>query len=235
MRSVALQLWGPALVTLILIGSVPGFLLRLLVRVYPKDHPRRRELVAELYSIPYRERLLFVAQQLELAVTEGVPARWLQRGSAPFLNPTHGIVRNGFRGPQVCTILGITYRQLDYWARTDLIRPSITDTTSSDTQRRYSYRDLIELRVIKSLLDAGVSLQQARRAIEYLRGNLGEDIASASLVLRGSSSVLVRTDGELIDLMRRGEGVFSVMALGGVLEELDSAITELRPGDTAAS
>ncbi|MDQ4133571.1 MAG: MerR family transcriptional regulator [Actinomycetota bacterium] len=138
---------------------------------------------------------------------------------------------DGFRGPQVCKIVGITYRQLDYWARTDLIRPSIADARGSGTQRRYSYRDLVELKVIKSLLDAGVSLQQARRAIEYLRGNLGEDIASTSLVLGGSSSVLVRTDGELIDLMRRGQGVFSVMALGGVVEELDAAITELRPGE----
>ena len=77
----------------------------------------------------------------------------------------------GYRGPQVCTIVGITYRQLDYWARTDLIRPSVADARGSGTQRIYSYRDLVELKVIKSLLDAGVSLQSARRAIEYLRGS----------------------------------------------------------------
>jgi DNA-binding transcriptional MerR regulator len=80
---------------------------------------------------------------------------------------------DGYRGPQVCTIVGITYRQLDYWARTDLIRPSLADARGSGTQRIYSYRDLVELKVIKSLLDAGVSLQSARRAIEYLRNNLG--------------------------------------------------------------
>src|SRR3954462_6950676 len=96
----------------------------------------------------------------------------------------------GFRGPQVCKIVGITYRQLDYWARTDLIRPSIADARGSGTQRRYSYRGLGELKVIKGLLDAGVSLQSARRAIEYLRGNMGEDIASASLVINGAGSVL---------------------------------------------
>ena len=140
----------------------------------------------------------------------------------------------GFRGPQVCKIVGITYRQLDYWARTDLIRPSIADAHGSGTQRRYSYRDLVELKVIKGLLDAGVSLQQARRAIEYLRDNLGEDIASSSLVLAGSGSVLVRTAGELIDLMREGQGVFSVVALGGVVDELDAAITELHPTDQAS-
>ncbi|HEX2273007.1 MAG TPA: MerR family transcriptional regulator [Acidimicrobiales bacterium] len=136
----------------------------------------------------------------------------------------------GYRGPQVCSIVGITYRQLDYWARTNLIRPSIADARGSGTQRRYSYRDLVELKVIKSLLDAGVSLQKARRAIEYLRSNLGADIASASLVLNGSDSVLVvRDSGELVDLLKQGQGVFSIMALGGVKAELDAAITELHP------
>ncbi len=133
----------------------------------------------------------------------------------------------GFRGPQVCKIVGITYRQLDYWARTDLIRPSIADARGSGTQRRYSYRDLVELKVIKGLLDAGVSLQSARRAIEYLRDHLGEDIATASLVINGAGSVLARTDGELVDLVRQGQGVLSIVALGGVKEELDAAITDL--------
>src|ERR687886_1949436 len=140
-----------------------------------------------------------------------------------------GAAAEGYRGPQVCKIVGITYRQLDYWARTNLIRPSIADARGSGSQRRYSYRDLVELKVIKSLLDAGVSLQSARRAIEYLRDNLGEDMAAAKLVLNGPGSVLVRNDGELVDLMRRGQGVFSVVALDGVKEELDAAITELRP------
>lgn len=136
---------------------------------------------------------------------------------------------SGFRGPQVCKIVGITYRQLDYWARTDLIRPSIADARGSGTQRRYSYRDLVELKVIKGLLDAGVSLQSARRAIEYLRDHMGEDIATASLVINGAGSVLVRTDGELVDLVRQGQGVLSIVALGGVKDELDAAITELHP------
>src|SRR3981081_4750485 len=75
----------------------------------------------------------------------------------------------GFRGPQVCSIVGITYRQLDYWARTGLLRPSISEARGSGTQRRYSYRDLLELKVIKRLLDAGISLPSARRAIVVLR------------------------------------------------------------------
>jgi DNA-binding transcriptional MerR regulator len=139
------------------------------------------------------------------------------------------MTEKGFRGPQVCKIVGISYRQLDYWARTDLIRPSIADARGSGTQRLYSYTDLVELKVIKSLLDAGVSLQSARRAIEYLRTNLGGDISAVRLVLNGPGSVLVRNDGELVDLLRKGQGVFSVVALGGVKDELDAAITELRP------
>ena len=135
----------------------------------------------------------------------------------------------GYRGPHVCKIVGITYRQLDYWARTDLIRPSIADARGSGTQRRYSYRDLVDLKVIKSLLDAGVSLHSARQAIGYLRSALGEDLASATLVLNGPGSVLVHNDGELVDLLRQGQGVFSIVALDGVKEELDAAITELRP------
>ncbi len=98
----------------------------------------------------------------------------------------------GFRGPQVCSVVGISYRQLDYWARTDLLRPSISEARGSGTQRLYSYRDLLELKVIKQLLDAGVSLQSARRAIACLL-EAGEDLASANLVLNGATSVLART------------------------------------------
>src|SRR5437868_14629950 len=89
----------------------------------------------------------------------------------------------GFRGPQVCKIVGITYRQLDYWARTDLVLPSVMDANGSGTQRLYSYRDLVELKVIKQMLDAGISLQSARKAVESLRG-FHEDLASVRIVLQ---------------------------------------------------
>ena len=140
----------------------------------------------------------------------------------------------GFRGPQVCKIVGITYRQLDYWARTDLLRPSISEARGSGTQRRYSYRDLLELKVIKRLLDAGVSLQSARRALEVLRQS-GEDVASANLVLNGSQSVLARTGEEIIDLLQGGQGVLNIVALAGVKEELDAAIHDLVPEPPADS
>jgi DNA-binding transcriptional MerR regulator len=135
----------------------------------------------------------------------------------------------GYRGPQVCSIVGITYRQLDYWARTDLIRPSLADAKGSGSQRRYSYRDLVELKVIKSLLDAGVSLKQARTAIDYLRENLGEDVATANLVINGTGSILARNGDELIDILRNGQTVFNIVALAGVQEQVDAAIRELAP------
>jgi DNA-binding transcriptional MerR regulator len=138
-------------------------------------------------------------------------------------------IEDGYRGPQVCAIVGITYRQLDYWARTDLIRPSLADAKGSGSQRRYSYRDLVDLKVIKSLLDAGVSLKQARTAIDYLREHLGEDISTANLVINGTGSILARNGDELIDILRNGQTVFSVVALGGVQDQVNTAIRDLRP------
>ncbi|MDA8034109.1 MAG: MerR family transcriptional regulator [Actinomycetota bacterium] len=146
-------------------------------------------------------------------------------------------VERGFRGPQVCAIVGITYRQLDYWARTGLLRPSLADAKGSGSQRLYSYRDLLELKVIKQLLDAGLKLQQARRAIACLRDS-GEDLASASLVLAGEGSVLARTGDEIVDLLRGGQGVFNIVPLAGVVGEIDAAILEVGPmrgGEPAAA
>jgi DNA-binding transcriptional MerR regulator len=142
-----------------------------------------------------------------------------------------------FRGPQVCKIVGITYRQLDHWARTDVLRPSVSDANGSGSQRLYSYSDLVELRTIKQMLDAGISLARARTALEYLRENLGEDLASADLVIRGKDSLLFRDREETIDLLRQGQGVMSFIALHDVKEEVDAAIRDLDPvvGDTGGS
>src|SRR5690349_3349898 len=139
----------------------------------------------------------------------------------------------GFGGPQVCKIVGISYRQLDYWARTDLLRPSLADAAGSGTQRRYSYRDLVALKVIKSLLDGGLSLQTARKAIEYLRDHLGEDLASSSLVLDGSRSVLVRTGEDIVDVVRQGQGVLNIVPLAGLVEQLEASIHEIAPAADA--
>ena len=141
----------------------------------------------------------------------------------------------GYSGTKAATIVGITYRQLDYWARTDLIRPSLTDASGSGSRRLYSYRDLLELRVIKSLLDAGIKLESVRTAFEYLRTQIETDIVSAHLVISGSDVILC--DGEqLIDVMRRGgQGVLNVLAIGGVKDGLDSTIVELNGASADAS
>ena len=132
----------------------------------------------------------------------------------------------GYRGPQVCKVVGITYRQLDYWARTDLLRPSISEARGSGTQRRYSYQNLLELKVIKRLLDAGLSLQSTRRAIECLRAS-GEDVAAANLVIDQGTTVLARSGEEIIDLLRGGQGVLNIVPMATVVSELDAAIHEL--------
>jgi DNA-binding transcriptional MerR regulator len=135
-------------------------------------------------------------------------------------------VENGFRGPQVCSIVGISYRQLDYWARTDLLRPSLADAKGSGSQRLYSYQDLLELKVIKQLLNAGVKLQQARRAIACVRQS-GGDLAAANLVIGAEGTVLARSGEEIVDLLRGGQGVFNIVPLAPVVDEVDAAILRI--------
>jgi DNA-binding transcriptional MerR regulator len=135
-------------------------------------------------------------------------------------------VNEGFSGTHAAKVVGITYRQLDYWARTDLIRPSLTDAAGSGSRRRYSYKDLLELRVIKTLLDAGIKLESVREVFEYLREHLDADIASAHLVINGSSVVLCQGD-ELIDVLAKGQGVLNVLSLAGVKQEVDTQLVPL--------
>jgi DNA-binding transcriptional MerR regulator len=133
---------------------------------------------------------------------------------------------DGFGGPTVCRLTGVTYRQLDYWARTDLITPSLAAATGSGSKRRYSYTDLIEVKVIKSLIDAGVSLGRTRQAVDCLRDSLGVDLASASLILAGGRTVLAHSNGEIVDLLRGGQGVFNVVPLASVVAELDDSLRD---------
>lgn len=143
----------------------------------------------------------------------------------------------GFSGRQTADIVGITYRQLDYWARTDLVRPSLADAAGSGSRRRYSYSDLLELKIIKTLIDAGISLTAVRNAFGYLREQLGTDISSARLVLSGSSAVLVRDGEELVDVVNRyqGQGVLNLLAISEVRSELDAAVHRLEPAASKAS
>ncbi len=137
----------------------------------------------------------------------------------------------GFGGKQVLAIVGITYRQLDHWARTGLLRPSLCDAKGSGSRRRYSYDDVVQLKVIKKLLDGGQSLQAARKVIDRLRLE-GESVASAQLVIAGDSVALARGDDELVDLLRGGQGVLAlVLEVAGVKKEVDAAIGSLSPAE----
>jgi DNA-binding transcriptional MerR regulator len=127
----------------------------------------------------------------------------------------------GYSGTQTAKVVGISYRQLDYWARTDLIRPSLSDASGSGSRRSYSYNDLLELKTIKKLLDAGIKLEQVRKVFEYLREHVTTDIASAHIVIDGGSVMLCDGD-QLVDVLKNGQGVLNVLSLGGVREELEA-------------
>ena len=142
---------------------------------------------------------------------------------------------NGFSGARAAEVVGISYRQLDYWARTDLVRPSLVDAKGSGSRRRYTYTDLLELRVIKSLLDAGIKLENVRDIFANLREQLDGDVSSANLVIEGSTAVLIQSDGELIDLVKKGQGVLNVLPLAGVRQEMDARIRDLHPETASAS
>ena len=139
----------------------------------------------------------------------------------------------GFSGTQTAKIVGITYRQLDYWARTDLIKPSLEEAKGSGSRRRYSYRDLLELRVIKTLLDAGIRLESVRDVFSYLREHVTTDISSANIVIQGSSVVLCEND-ELVDILRRGQGVLNVLPLAAVKDDIDAKLHPLSSDDGTA-
>lgn len=144
-------------------------------------------------------------------------------------------IAESFTGKRTAELVGITYRQLDYWARTDLVRPSVTDANGSGSRRRYSYQDLLELKVIKTLLDSGIRLEMVREAFTYLREQLGEDIASANIVIQGSKSVVAHSGEELIDILQNGQGVLNILPLAGVKDEIDAAIIEIRPAKDSAA
>ena len=132
----------------------------------------------------------------------------------------------GYRGPMACTAAGITYRQLDYWARTGLVEPTVRTAGGSGTQRLYSFRDILLLKVIRRLLDAGVSLQQIRTAVHHLRERGTEDLTRVTLMSDGASVYECRSASEVIDLLQGGQGVFGI-AIGGVWREVEGSLSEL--------
>jgi DNA-binding transcriptional MerR regulator len=133
--------------------------------------------------------------------------------------------RRGYRGPAVGDIVGITYRQLDYWARTGLVSPSIRDAKGSGTQRLYSFEDIVRLRVIKRLLDAGVNLERIRVALEEL-ARQGRALSDVTLASDGRTVYAIDDDRQLLDLLQRGQGVFAI-ALEPLIDELRGEVSLL--------
>lgn len=140
------------------------------------------------------------------------------------------MTETGFRAPNVCNLVGITYRQLDYWARTDLITPSIQNARGSGSQRLYSFTDVIQLKVIKRLLDAGMSLKKIRQAMEILREQLrtAQPLRDVTLLSDGQTIFAAHSPDEVVDVFRKGQGVFGI-AVGPVQDELEGEIHELYP------
>lgn len=132
----------------------------------------------------------------------------------------------GYRGPIACAAAGITYRQLDYWARTGLVEPTVRSAEGSGTQRLYSFRDLLLLKVVKRLLDAGISLQQIRLALDHLRQRGAADLTEVTLMSDGTSVFELTDDNDIIDLVRGGQAVFAI-TLGSVWHDIEGTLLAL--------
>jgi len=142
-------------------------------------------------------------------------------------DPHGGATDNvGYRGPTACSAAGITYRQLDYWARTGLLEPSVRPAQGSGTQRLYSFRDILVLKVIKKLLDSGVSLHNIRTAVEHLRRRGAQDLAQITLMSDGTTIYELSSPDEVVDLLQGGQAVFGI-AVGRVVREVEGSLAAL--------
>ncbi|MBN9606728.1 MAG: MerR family transcriptional regulator [Actinomycetales bacterium] len=149
--------------------------------------------------------------ELEVLFTDGLPE--LEEG-------------HGYRGTVAARAAGISYRQLDYWARTQLVEPTVREAAGSGSQRLYGFRDILVLKLVKRLLDTGISLQQIRVAVDQLRAAGITDLAQTTLMSDGASVYLCTSDDEVIDLVSRGQGVFGI-AVGKVWREVESSLVDL--------
>jgi len=141
-------------------------------------------------------------------------------------------VRSGYRGPAVCKVVGVSYRQLDYWTTTGLVRASVRPAGGSGSQRLYGFDDIVQLKVIKSLLDTGISLQRIRAAIEFVRDR-GLSLREVTLASDGTTVYALDNQQDLIDLLQRGQGVFAI-AVSPVYDQTEAEVTEL-PSERADS
>src|SRR5690606_27020692 len=131
----------------------------------------------------------------------------------------------GYRGTVAARAAGISYRQLDYWARTELVEPTIRGAAGSGTQRLYGFRDILVLKLVKRLLDTGISLQQIRTAIGQLREAGVKDLAQTARKWKGRGVSRCTSDDEVTDLASTGQGVFGI-AVGKVLREVEPSLVD---------
>lgn len=173
-----------------------------------------------------------MAEQHDSGRTVGLPPEVPCPRQEPLFTDRMDLLANelvGYRGPTACAAAGITYRQLDYWARTSLVEPSIRRASGSGTQRLYSFKDILVLKVVKRLLDTGVSLQNIRVAVQHLRARGVDDLARITLLSDGATVYECTSAEEVVDLLQGGQGVFGI-AVSGALRELTGSLAEL-PGE----
>ena len=137
----------------------------------------------------------------------------------------------GYRGATACVAAGISYRQLDYWARTGLVEPSVRGAAGSGSQRLYGFRDILVLKIVKRLLDTGVSLQNIRTAVEHLRSTGISDLERITLMSDGASIYECTSADDIVDLLQGGQGVFGI-AIGKVWTEVEGSLSTLQGENT---
>src|SRR5690606_2459395 len=170
-------------------------------------------------------------EQLDLTTDGSAPAEGATNAPAepvqPGLFPDDSVPDElvGYRGPSACQIAGITYRQLDYWARTSLVVPSIRSAAGSGSQRLYSFKDILVLKIVKRLLDTGISLHNIRVAVDHLRQRGVQDLANITLFSDGTTVYECTSAEEVVDLLQGGQGGFGI-AVSGAMRELTSVIRD---------
>lgn len=162
-----------------------------------------------------------VADEAAAAIVDEYSSDMLFTDGLPSVDP-----RTGYRGTSAAAAAGITYRQLDYWDRTGLVQPSVRPAGGSGSQRLYAFRDILVLKLVKRLLDTGVSLQQIRIAVDQLRAAGINDLGRITLMSDGARVYLCTTEDEVIDLLGRGQGVFGI-AVGRVLREVEASLVNM--------